>query len=82
MPRPNIDWPSVGDVARLTSRQRAVLTGVAVGMTDKEIGVSLSVSALTIKNHVAQIKMKLGMRDLLGTRRARLAAAAAKAGLV
>jgi DNA-binding NarL/FixJ family response regulator len=80
--RPKLDWPTIGDIARLSNRQRQVLTGIACGMSDAEIGVTLDIARHTVVNHVRRIKFKLGIKDVLGGRRTRLAAVAAKAGLV
>ena len=50
---------------------------VADGGTNKEIGLRLSLSALTVKNHLARLGRKLGVRD-----RAQLVAVACRAGVI
>lgn len=50
-------------VAVLTDREREVAVGVAAGETNQEIGVSLHISAGTVKTHLEQIFAKLGVRN-------------------
>ncbi len=47
----------------LTEREREVLTLVAEGLSNAEIGVRLFMSPLTAKTHVSRILTKLGARD-------------------
>jgi DNA-binding NarL/FixJ family response regulator len=47
----------------LTPREREVLTLIAEGLTNAEIGQVLQLSPLTAKTHVSRILMKLGARD-------------------
>jgi DNA-binding NarL/FixJ family response regulator len=47
----------------LSARELDVLRLVAEGLTNEEIGVRLFVSRATVKTHVANILMKLGIRD-------------------
>ncbi len=49
--------------SRLTIRQRQVLALLTQGLSNKEIGDSLGVSAVTIKNHVHHLLTKIGARD-------------------
>jgi DNA-binding NarL/FixJ family response regulator len=58
--RPNTPPPALEE---LTERERQVLTQVARGLANAEIGSALSVSAGTVKTHVARILSKLGLRD-------------------
>jgi NarL family two-component system response regulator LiaR len=45
----------------LTERETDVLRCVAMGKANKEIGVDLSISETTVKTHVSNILMKLGL---------------------
>ncbi len=44
----------------LTPRERVVLSAVAFGLTDKEIGKRLAISPMTVHKHVASIRKKMG----------------------
>jgi DNA-binding NarL/FixJ family response regulator len=61
----------------LSEREVQVLQAVAEGHTNKQIGVDLCLSALTVKSHLARIARKLGTGD-----RAEMVAIAMRAGLV
>ena len=54
------DSPAIGV---LTDRERDVLSLVAKGLSNAEIGSQLYVSPATVKTHVARILTKLGARD-------------------
>ncbi len=47
----------------LTERERVVLSAVAFGLTDKEIGKRLAISPDTVRKHVASIRRKMGARS-------------------
>ena len=47
----------------LTNRERQVLRHIALGLSNKEIGVSLSISVETVKEHVQNILRKLNSPD-------------------
>lgn len=57
--------PSGGDeaVATLTPRESEVLSAIAGGLSNKEIGERMFVTESTVKTHVGRILMKLGLRD-------------------
>jgi DNA-binding NarL/FixJ family response regulator len=61
----------------LTNRERQVLRHIALGLSNKEIGVSLSISVETVKEHVQNILRKLNVPD-----RTAAAVWAVKVGLV
>ncbi|GAB3120783.1 response regulator [Glaciibacter psychrotolerans] len=56
--------PSLGDprLATLSTRERAVLTLVADGLTNREIGERLSLAEKTVKNYVSGVLSKLGLQ--------------------
>lgn len=45
---------------RLTERQRELVQRVALGHTDAEIGRALDISANTVRNHLVEIRRRLG----------------------
>ena len=49
-------------VGALTARERDVARGVASGATNQEIGELLHISAGTVKTHLEQVFVKLGVR--------------------
>ena len=62
-PRP--DGPGVpgSDLSVLTPRELEVLGLIARGMSNAELASALTLSAATVKTHVARILGKLGLRD-------------------
>ena len=65
------------DLSVLTDREREVMTLVAGGLNNEEIGKRLFMSAATAKTHVSRAMIKLGARD-----RAQLVVVAYETGLV
>nr|WP_218857311.1 response regulator transcription factor [Leifsonia soli] len=55
--------PDAAALRQLTEREREVLTLVAHGLTNTEIGERLFLSPLTAKTHVSRIMTKLDARD-------------------
>ena len=54
---------SLPGMPALTAREVGVLRLVADGRTNREIGEELSLSALTVKSHLARISRKVGTGD-------------------
>jgi DNA-binding NarL/FixJ family response regulator len=61
----------------LSAREIEVLQLVSQGQSNRDIGVALSLSALTVKSHLARIARKLGTGD-----RAEMVAVALRAGVI
>jgi DNA-binding NarL/FixJ family response regulator len=59
--RPNP--PDDAVLGTLTQRERDVLERIARGMSNSEIAADLYVGEATVKSHVANVLMKLGVRD-------------------
>ncbi|HVQ18938.1 MAG TPA: response regulator transcription factor [Actinomycetes bacterium] len=68
---------SSGGPDGLSAREIEVLALVASGRSNRDIGVELSLSALTVKSHLARIARKLGTGD-----RAEMVAVALRAGVI
>ena len=69
--------PQQDGVSELSGREVEVLRLVADGRSNKEIGETLGLSALTVKSHLARIARKLGTGD-----RAEMVALAMRAGVI
>jgi DNA-binding NarL/FixJ family response regulator len=50
-------------ILKLSSREKEVLSLVAAGMTNREIGHALFISPVTVKVHVRHIFEKLGVKS-------------------
>ncbi len=66
-----------GRLPQLSGREVEVLRLVAEGQSNKAIGVSMGLSALTVKSHLARIARKLGTGD-----RAGMVAVALRTGII
>jgi DNA-binding NarL/FixJ family response regulator len=51
------------EIERLTAREREVLAGMGRGLANRQLADDLFVSEKTIKTHVSNILMKLGLAD-------------------
>ncbi len=69
--------PGESGLSDLSGREVEVLRLVADGKSNKEIGETLGLSALTVKSHLARIARKLGTGD-----RAEMVALAMRAGVI
>lgn len=69
--------PAAVSLPDLTAREREVMTLVAEGLTNAEIGARLFMSPATARTHVSRILTKLGARD-----RTQLVVLAYESGLV
>ncbi|WP_019137009.1 helix-turn-helix transcriptional regulator [Cellulomonas massiliensis] len=69
--------PSRPPLPELTAREISVLSLVADGRSNRQIGEELGLSALTVKSHLARISRKLGTGD-----RAELVAIAIRGGVL
>lgn len=64
--RMNPEHPAHPVASRLTSREEEVVRLVAVGRTNNEIGAELFITPGTVKTHLANIQVKLGVANRVG----------------
>ena len=76
-PQPGPRGRTGGGPDGLSQREIEVLQLVSQGQSNRDIGVALSLSALTVKSHLARIARKLGTGD-----RAEMVAVALRAGVI
>ena len=74
---PDGEEPTAPSLESLTGREREILTLLASGLSNAELGAGLYLSEPTIKTHLSSIFRKLGVRD-----RVQAVIAAYDAGLV
>jgi len=58
--------PEAEKIARLTARERGVITLVGDGLRNKQIADRLNISEVTVRHHLTSIFSKLKVRDRLG----------------
>jgi DNA-binding NarL/FixJ family response regulator len=75
--RPEQHVPTSAEMARLTPREREVLTLLAHGLSNEDVAVALVISEATVKTHLAHVMTKLAVRE-----KAQAVAAAYQTGLV
>ena len=63
MVRPKQENPAPSDAQVLTDREREVLSLVAEGNSNKQIGTDLFITERTVKNHLTYIMTKLRASD-------------------
>lgn len=76
-PRTGDPGPERQTVARLTAREREILTAIGEGLTNAEIAQRMFLAESTVKSHVGRIFTKVGARD-----RVQAVIVAFRAGLV
>ncbi|MDQ3764869.1 MAG: response regulator transcription factor [Actinomycetota bacterium] len=75
--RPGQHTVTPAEMAQLTPREREVLSLLALGMSNAEVGRKLSLSEATVKTYLYHVMTKLGVRE-----KAQAVAAAYQTGLV
>jgi DNA-binding NarL/FixJ family response regulator len=75
--RPKQHAPTSAEMARLTPREREVLTLLAHGLSNEDVAAELVISEATVKTHLAHLMTKLAVRE-----KAQAVAAAYQTGIV
>jgi len=75
--RPEQHTPTPAKMAKLTPREREVLTLLAQGLSNADVAGQLFISEATVKTHLAHVMTKLGVRE-----KAQAVIAAYQTGLV
>ena len=61
-----VEKPQDPLLARLTDRERIILSQIAMGKTNREIAADLYLAEKTVKNYVSTILLKMGIRNRAG----------------
>lgn len=61
--RPDPHTPTSAEMARLTPREREVLTLMARGLSNADVARELFISEATVTTHIARVMMKLGVGE-------------------
>jgi hypothetical protein len=59
--------PSKEEAITLSKRQREILALISTGITPQEVAQSLSISLITVQNHLHHIRQKLGVKNLISS---------------
>ena len=65
LPHPPPPSPEVAKIARLTAREREVITLIGAGLRNQQIAACLGISEATVRHHLTAIYAKLGVADRL-----------------
>ncbi|MGW2788125.1 response regulator transcription factor, partial [Streptomyces populi] len=61
--QPGHDLEAIRRLAPLTTREREVLSAVAVGLSNQEVAARMFLAESTVKTHIKHILAKIGARD-------------------
>jgi DNA-binding NarL/FixJ family response regulator len=62
-PSPTLPTPEAAAIARLTAREREVITLIGAGLRNKAIAARLAMTEATVRYHLTAIYAKLGVMD-------------------